>query len=219
VIAELLPVDVATAERSESVSEQALLAPELTLIEDAVPRRRAEFATARLCARDALSGLGIAPVPVLRGEKGEPLWPAGVVGSITHCARYHAAAVARSARFASIGIDAEPDEPLPKGVLEMICRPAERPQLSVLAIPNADRLLFSAKESLYKAWFPLARRWLGFDEASVVLHRDGRLEFNVLVAGPLATVCGRWLARDGLILTAAAVPTQPVKLSRDQQRT
>ena len=93
----------------------------------------------------------------------------------------------------------------------MICLPAERPQLGVLAIPNADRLLFSAKETLYKAWFPLARRWLGFEQASVVLHRDGRLELNVLVAGPLATVHGRWLARDGLILTAAAVPTQPVR--------
>ena len=62
------------------------------------------------------------------GAKREPLWPAGVVGSITHCDGYRAAAVARATDLATVGIDAEPHEPLPDGVLAAIALPAEPPR-------------------------------------------------------------------------------------------
>ena len=74
-----------------------------------------------------------------------------------------------------------------------------------------DRLLFSAKESVYKAWFPLARKWLGFEEADVVFRPDGT--FSAELIGTSTSVPdgteitgfdGRWLARDGLAITAIA---------------
>jgi 4'-phosphopantetheinyl transferase EntD len=75
-----------------------------------------------------------------------------------------------------------------------------------------DRLLFCAKEATYKAWFPLARRWLGFEDADVIISAtDGTFEVRLLVPAPvgggslLAGFAGRWLARDGLLLTAVTV--------------
>lgn len=86
-------------------------------------RRQREFATARSCARTALARLGVPPVPVLASPRGAPRWPAGVVGSITHCDGYRAAAVAYTRDVVSLGIDAEPDEPLPNdGTLGPIAR-------------------------------------------------------------------------------------------------
>jgi 4'-phosphopantetheinyl transferase EntD len=95
----------------------------------AVPRRRAEFTTGRACARRALAELGVAPAAILSGDRREPLWPDGVVGAITHCAGFRAAAVGRATDYRSIGIDAEPDEPLVDGILELVSLPAERDQL------------------------------------------------------------------------------------------
>jgi 4'-phosphopantetheinyl transferase EntD len=71
--------------------------------------------------------------------------------------------------------DAEPDEPLPRGVLDDIALPLERERLGARDGPPPDRLLFSAKETVYKAWFPLARRWLGFDDVVVTLHPNQTL--------------------------------------------
>ncbi len=182
-----------------------------------VEKRRREFATARACARRALGALGLPAQAVPTGPKGEPRWPAGVVGSITHCAGYRACAVARSEDLVAIGIDAEPDEPLPGGLLPDVALPEERRQLHALAsvAPELcwDRLLFSIKESVYKAWFPLARQWLGFEDATVTIDRlRGAFSAHLLVPGPtvgdavLDGFAGRWLAADGLLLTAIALP-------------
>lgn len=203
----LLPGNIATAEAPPVAAEDALFPEELALIERAITKRRAEFATARKCARRALAKLGVAPAPILRGASREPLWPAGIVGSITHCAGYHAAAVGRATSYRSIGIDAEPDEPLPDGVLDHISLSAERAQLLGPPAPYLDRVLFSAKEAVYKTWFPIAQRWLGFDQARITLHADGTFDVQMLVDGPFAGLHGRWLAREGLILTAIALPS------------
>jgi 4'-phosphopantetheinyl transferase EntD len=136
---------------------------------------------------------------------------------MTHCAGYRAAAVARTRDVVTIGLDAEPDQLLPDGVLDMVSLPGERAQLRDLATATPgtcwDRLLFSAKETTYKAWFPLARRWLGFEDAAITINpADGTFEVRLLVAAlavggfPLAGFTGRWLACDGLILTATVAP-------------
>lgn len=209
----LLPPRVASAESRAVAPEGSLLPAERALVAGAVRARRAEFATARACARRAVTALGVPSQPILRGPAREPIWPEGIVGSITHSFGFHAAAAASATDFAAIGIDAEHDEPLPEGVLEEIALPNEVAQLAS-ADANLDRLLFSAKESLYKAWFPLTREWLGFDEARVSLHMDGTFVAELLVNGPLQTAAGRWCARDGLIVTALAVPAvrpEPVR--------
>jgi hypothetical protein len=79
--------------------------------------------------------------------------------------------------------------------------------------PNWDRLLFSAKESVYKTWFPLTRRWLGFESADVVIDASaGTFTVRLLVPGalvngsPLTLLHGRWLSCQGLLLTTIVVP-------------
>lgn len=196
--------------------DAALYPEEEMLVARAVEKRRREFATARTCARDALAELGERGGPILSGVKGEPLWPPGIVGSITHCDGYRACAVARSAELVTVGIDAEPNLPLPEGVLGDIALREERDQLSELVrcAPGLrwDRLLFSIKESIYKAWFPLAERWLGFEDAVVAIDpREGSFSARLLVPGPVLDgretrgFDGRWLASDGLLMAAIAV--------------
>jgi 4'-phosphopantetheinyl transferase EntD len=212
VIEEILPATVACAEAFADPSEPAIFPQEAAIVAKASDKRRREFTTGRECARIALGKLGVAPAPILIGERGAPQWPPGIVGSITHCDGYRAAAVAHASDVAAIGLDAEPAAPLPKGVLDVVSLPAERARLATLAgeWPAVcwDRLLFSAKESVYKVWFPLTGRWLGFEDADVTIETNGTFTARLLTETepPRASFAGRWLARGGLVLTAIAVP-------------
>jgi 4'-phosphopantetheinyl transferase EntD len=211
VIEKILPPWVASAEAFDDPPGVTLFPEEEAVIARAVDRRRREFTTARHCARQALAQLGLPAVPILPGERRAPEWPDGVVGSITHCAGYRAAAVSLEAL--AVGIDAEPHEPLPDGVLTAVSLEEERDALARLGGQvHWDRMLFSAKESVYKAWFPLARRWLGFEEAHITLAPSGTFTARLLVPGPLVDgreltgFTGRWLVADGLVITAIALP-------------
>jgi 4'-phosphopantetheinyl transferase EntD len=212
VIERILPLSIATAEEFGDAPTARIFPEEQAIVAGAVASRQREFSTARMCAHRALAGLGVPPSPVLRGPGSAPRWPAGVSGSITHCPGYRAVAVGRTEEFLSIGIDAEPDEVLPNGaLLNMIARDAERARLAELAAQRPgvswDRLLFCAKESVYKTWFPLARRWLGFKSADIEIDADGGgFAVQVLVPGPLSRLHGRWLAEQGLLLAAIAYP-------------
>ncbi|WP_155768866.1 4'-phosphopantetheinyl transferase family protein [Mycobacterium asiaticum] len=190
------------------------LPEEEPLIAKSVAKRRSEFITVRHCARIALGELGVPPAPILKGDKGEPCWPDGIVGSLTHCTGYRGAVVGRSEAVRSVGIDAEPHDVLPNGVLDAISLPAERAEIPK-AMPQGlhwDRILFCAKEATYKAWFPLTKRWLGFEDAHITFQADsadsGRFVSRILIdpaalAGPpLASLAGRWSVERGLVLTA-----------------
>ena len=212
-IDEILPAAVASAEMFTDPLHATLLPQEAAIVERASDKRRREFTAGRECARIALGKLGVAPVPILTGERGAPQWPPGIVGSITHCDGYRAAAAAHASDVAAIGMDAEPADTLPRGVLDVISLPAERARLAALAGERPavcwDRLLFSAKESVYKAWFPLTGRWLGFDDADVTITPAGTFTARLLTEPQppcTASFGGRWLASGGLILTAIAVP-------------
>ncbi|MGC0336437.1 4'-phosphopantetheinyl transferase family protein [Streptomyces sp. SLBN-8D4] len=223
-IEELLPDSVVAVEvhGHGEPGNTALYPEEAALVAHAVPKRRREFAVVRTCARRAMEKLGVPPQPVLPGERGAPQWPAGLTGSMTHCDGYCAAALVRSADLASLGIDAEPHGPLPEGVLGSVSLPGERVRLRELAgaypAVHWDRLLFSAKESVYKAWFPLTRTWLDFTEADIDIlvapgpPVSGTLRAELLVPGPLVggerrgVLQGRWTVRDGLVVTSVTVP-------------
>ena len=216
-IEEILPADVIVVEARHDLMNVTLLGAEEGIVGRAVEKRRREFTTGRACAHAALERLGLPPSPILSGERGEPRWPADVVGSITHCDGYRACAVARTREIATVGIDAEVNAMLPEGVRSEIALPDELSWLRRLKRETPavhwDRLLFSAKESVYKAWFPLTERWLDFDEASIAIDPPaGTFSARLLVSGPvldgrrLTTFPGRWLVRDGLILTAIALP-------------
>lgn len=216
-IEKILPALVASAEAFKDPPNAMLFPEEESMVARAVEKRRREFATARTCARGALAFLGVRPTPILLGERGAPQWPPGIVGSITHCAGYRAAAVARTRDIVTIGVDAEPDDVLPDGILDAVSLAAERARLAELAasLPGTrwDRLLFCAKEAVYKAWFPLARRWLGFEDADITINGvDGTFSARLLVPSPMVSgfpltgFAGRWLASGGLLVAAIAVP-------------
>ncbi|MET9654049.1 4'-phosphopantetheinyl transferase superfamily protein [Streptomyces sp. NPDC006460] len=215
-IESILPTGTAVSEAFGDSAEATLYPGEEEFIARAVEARRREFTTTRHCARLALRDLGYEPVAIPSGEKREPVWPTGVVGALTHCLGYRAAALARAEDVVSLGIDAEPHLPLPEGVLGSVSRSEERERIAELtaSVPEVhwDRLLFSAKESVYKAWFPLARRWLDFSEATLEFDPSGRAFHATLhqegppVDGrPLTSMSGRWLVDNGLITTAVAV--------------
>jgi 4'-phosphopantetheinyl transferase EntD len=215
----ILPESVVAVDTRADLLDVELFPEELRAIDSVVEKRRREFVTARACVRTAFERLGLPAHPIVNGERGEPLWPAGVIGSITHCKGYRACAVARAGAVLSIGIDAEPNAPLPDGVLAQVARQEELSWLEDLSRTRPtvhwDRLLFSAKESVYKAWFPLARRWLGFEDAVLTVAPDtGVFSARLLVEGPwvgarqLTTFSGRWLASDGLVLTAIATAAE-----------
>jgi 4'-phosphopantetheinyl transferase EntD len=210
-IEQLLPDGVVSVEAFADQPGEPVFPGEEDLVARAVEGRRREFVTARRCAREALGKLGHPPAPIRPGPKREPIWPAGVAGSITHCTGYRAAAVAPVTVLAGIGIDAEPHGPLPEGVEAAVTVPGEPEMLARLAVlapaTHWDRLLFSAKESVYKAWFPLARRWLGFEDARLTIDpAAGTFHAAILIDGPLSELTGRFVVAHGLVATAVTVP-------------
>ena len=224
----LLPPRAELTEVFEDPQAVDLFPGERALMDRALSReRRREFATVRMCARTALARLRVAPAPILpRGgpdpwARQAPAWPDGVVGSMTHCPGYRAAAVARDGDLASLGIDAEAHAPLPAGVIDGVTLPDERRHLARLARSHPhvawESVLFSAKESVYKAWFPLTGRWLGFLDCAVEPDPEGGVFTAVLrVPGPVVAgarvdrFTGRWRVLDGpgrtLVGTVVAVP-------------
>ena len=216
-IGDILPPQVAAAEAFGDLPGTVLFAEEEAVIAKAVDKRRREFTTARACARAALAKLGVPAVPLVPGLRGAPQWPAGVVGSITHCDGYRACAVAWDSDIIAIGLDAEPHDTLPDGVLDAVSLAQERVRLAELkaAVPGLcwDRMLFCVKESVYKAWFPMTGRWLGFEEACVDFDPATQsFTARLLVTGPvvngqaLTGFTGPWLISEGLIVTAIVIP-------------
>jgi 4'-phosphopantetheinyl transferase EntD len=119
-----------------------------------------------------------------------------VVGSITHCDGYTAAAVGRVASFSAIGIDAEVHRPLSASIVKMIASPEERLELQTLPGNgiNWECVLFSAKEAVFKAWYPLTHIWLEFHDVSLHIAPATR-EFTAELRVPGAVVGNRTLSK------------------------
>ena len=216
-LTQVLPDVVATAETYSDPGNLVPLPEEEPLIARSVAKRRNEFITVRHCAREALGKLDVGPVPILKGDKGEPCWPDGIVGSLTHCEGFRGAVVARSTQMRSVGIDAEPHGVLPKGVLGAVALPEEQSAIGTLEGDlHWDRILFCAKEATYKAWFPLTHRWLGFEDAHITFTLDstgssGTFLSRILIdpvaesGPPLIELPGRFTVSNGLVLTAISL--------------
>jgi 4'-phosphopantetheinyl transferase EntD len=217
VLGMILPADVESEERFGGAPADALFSEEEKIIAHAVEARRREYAAVRSCARACLRRLGYPPVPILPGVGGAPRWPSGVQGSMTHCTGYAAAAaVGPLPQISAIGIDAEPDAPLPHGVLDLVATATERNRLAAAQLepgsPNWDRLLFSAKEAVYKAWFPLNGEWLDPQETEILVDRQDKT-FTALLSRDglivdgrqIRRLDGRWVRKRGILVTAVVL--------------
>jgi 4'-phosphopantetheinyl transferase EntD len=218
----LVPASACT-EMFSDAPESTMFSIEAAAVANAVAERRREFGTVRYCARKALLQIGVPAVPLLPDVDGAPRWPVGVVGSMTHCAGYRAAAVARSDELVGVGIDAEPHAALPHEALDLVLRDEERARLRALADGRPDlhwdRIVFCAKEAVYKAWFPLTRRWLDFADVTTTVYPDGTFWARLCVAGSrvagidLDVFGGRWLVGRGLVVAATSVGHSAARVS------
>lgn len=211
---QLLPPGVVGMSGSLPSWKGELYPEEARLVEGASAKRRYEFTAGRLCARDALGRLGIPAQPILAGPSREPLWPSGITGSLTHCDDWCAAAVCRIGEYAGLGIDVEPAAPLEEGMLELVCGPGEAwlQRMPVETRQMWGRVIFSAKESVFKCLFPLTCVFYEFVDISIRLNAAaGR--FHARPRGPLPerlsglpSIEGRFAITGGHIFTAIAIP-------------
>ena len=146
--------------------EEACLSPR------AIAKRRREFTAGRVCARAALEHLGIRGFPLVAGEDRSPVWPPGIVGSLSHCADSCGVAVSRRGAIAGVGLDIERARPLEGRVASIICTPAELRRIESLPdLPPGlwTMIVFSAKESAYKCYHPIAKAFLDFHDVEIDL--------------------------------------------------
>ena len=170
----------------------ALLPEEAAAFAASVIKVRRASGAARMVARELLARLGQAPRAIPKSTAGMPLWPEGIVGSLAHDAEVAIAAIASQREFSSIGVDAEPAEPLASDLLPMIATLKERARIQADPIHAGSchgRLLFSIKEATYKAVYPLDRTFLDHHDVEVDLSngtagvRNGRVvSFRYCVA-------------------------------------
>jgi 4'-phosphopantetheinyl transferase EntD len=200
---DLFPAGVTLAVAEPGDDEVPLHPDEAALVARAVERRRRDFTAGRACAREALAALGF-PVDALGAHpERDPVWPAGVVGSITHTDGWVAAAVAPAAAYAGLGLDAESATPLDDALVALVCRPGEPTD------PLGAKAVFCAKEAVYKAVFPATRTFLEFHDVEVRFAdgppagRDGTTAFTAVVRATGLQVDGR-LERAGALVRAGA---------------
>jgi 4'-phosphopantetheinyl transferase EntD len=184
---------------------------ELAAIPGAVPKRLREFSAGRVAARQAMAELGAPPLAVPMGSDRAPIWPAPLVGTITHCDAACLAAVAWTGEVRMLALDIEEDTPLTDDLLDTVCTSAERRWLDTQPDPGqAAKAIFSAKECAYKAQYPLSQTLFDFQTLEVELgddHKQFVARFTRSVP-PFAQgdqIPGKIARGDGLIVTSVAV--------------
>jgi 4'-phosphopantetheinyl transferase EntD len=181
VLRSLFPPGVSVAFAVGPAEATALYPVEADSVSNAVPSRQREFALGRDCARRALAGLGLPPGPIPIDGDRAPVWPTGVVGSITHCEGFVGAAVAAGGPLRGLGFDAEPAVPLGTEIEPLICTADElRWAKAARRPPAADwpKVMFCAKEAVYKCLAGSAGLLPDFRELAVTL-RPERCAFSV----------------------------------------
>jgi 4'-phosphopantetheinyl transferase EntD len=217
-VSALFPPVVAAAQLTGD-AKPALLDPvEREFTRDFAPKRLREFAAGRLCARRALAELGIRGHSLRQGRDRRPVWPEGVVGSITHTDEFCGAVVASMRRLLALGLDAETIGRVTPEIWPQICTPSEANWIRSLREPACGRaaaLIFSAKEACYKCCSAISVEWIDFQDLELELQ--GQLapagSFAIrpkraldLPMPATASLAGRYRFEGELILTGMAFP-------------
>ena len=171
----------------------------------AIERRRRFFALGRAAAREALAELGVERTPIGRGPGGEPLWPRGFVGAISHAGDLALVLVGRRSDYVGLGVDVEEVArgPSPRAA-RLICRPHEMEWADVDSGTERLAMVFSAKEAVFKALYPIEQVWLGFSDAELT-WRPERCSFDARI---LKSVGERYPAGFALEVHSALTATQ-----------
>jgi 4'-phosphopantetheinyl transferase EntD len=214
----LFPPTVAIRDRRIPGDPAELHPAEREFVAKAVPKRIAEFAAGRACARAALAEFGVREFPLRTAPDRQPIWPDGFIGSITHTAGFCAAAVAPRTSMLAIGMDTEIVGAPTLDIWPTISR---REELAwVQALPGVDRpaaitLLFAAKEAFYKCQYPLVGEWLDFHDMRIeaagwggstgtfAVNAMRHIRFAQRVPLPIV---GRYQFHEQFVSAAVAVP-------------
>jgi 4'-phosphopantetheinyl transferase EntD len=209
-------VVVAEADPRLESSEAELYPVERDAVKNAVLSRRQQFAAGRRLARAAWQRLGQPAAALPSDPQRVPIWPQGIVGSITHTHVWCGAAVARSSEVSALGADVEVASPLEANLWDRVCRPEERAFLGTLPPDRAGLVakgIFSAKESIYKALYPSVRVFLDFQGMSIALaaessdswtwHATSMVDWGSWGRGHRFAAGALWLGPD--VITSAVV--------------
>ncbi len=177
------------------IGEAPIHPGEKSLYDGVDPKVRRATSTGRMLARELLRNLGITPAPILRGEGGAPIWPAGIAGSIAHDDEFAVCVVGTADSGADeewathanlIGVDVEPAHGLPAEILATVLVNADERATAGDDLVNA-RAIFCAKEAVYKMSYPLERKFYEFRDIALVRRRNAGGRYfppSVMVAGP-----------------------------------
>jgi 4'-phosphopantetheinyl transferase EntD len=208
----LLPAEVQVAGATVGDHLASLAPEERAFVASAVPKRQHEFSTGRVLARSLLARLGHPDFPLLRAEDRIPLWPDGVVGSISHAGHVCLAAAARVGVARGIGLDLEPDAPVEADIERVVCREGERDWVAEAGEAERGRrrrIVFSVKEAVYKAFYPRTRTFWSFQDVRVEVDLEAESWRAFLPESAGVDVAdGRVAMRDGWIVSAIALPPE-----------
>lgn len=186
----LLPPEFRVSSRWSNTTIPSLYPVEQEAIAKAVPKRKREFALGRMCARDALGQLGVAPVAIAVGNGRAPQWPDGYVGSITHCEGFIGAVAAARDDFLGVGLDVERIADLEPGVVERVCTADELTRLSKVVGVHGSLIAFCAKEAVHKCIFPAWGAALDFLDVEISLSDKNAI--GEVGVHPVTSVAERW---------------------------
>jgi 4'-phosphopantetheinyl transferase EntD len=215
----LFPPGAVAAEMREPGDPALLYAEESAhLGKRAVPKRVQQFAAGRLCARRALAELGVRNFPIAVASDRQPVWPPGLVGSITHTDGFCAAVAADKKTLIAIGLDSELAGSVKPELWRNLFRNGEILWLNSLPPSQqaaAATLMFSAKEAFYKCQYPLTREWLNFHDATIEVPAWGAGQgvFNVHATRAIAfanyaalPLQGRFIFHESFVTAGLGVP-------------
>lgn len=218
VLSKLFPAYVRLACMRVQDAPPDVLEAERSLIKKAVEKRRREFSAGRYCARQALRTLGFEDTPIMHDQNGAPLWPQGIVGSITHSTTHAAATIAQDSRLRGLGIDMETVSRVSPAIANKILTESELTTLQCHPDPAEQQrqlaLLFSAKESIYKCLHPLLQCRIGFEDARIKYEPDQRsikilMDTRIQSALPgVEHLRGRYCYFDDTVCTAVWLKTK-----------
>lgn len=184
--------------------ENDLLPEERVLCARAVEKRKREVAAGRVLARRALAELGIPEAPLMRNADRSPMWPAGVVGSISHSTSLCVVAVGLARDVELIGVDVEEKTPLDPALFNMVMVPNEARWLAgqpVYEQGELAKLIFSAKECVYKAQYTRTKKMLDFKDVELAIDRAAQ----TFEASVLPGISGFWVADDAHLVSGIFV--------------
>ena len=164
-------------------TDHALFREEEVFVANAIASRKNEFYSGRSAARQALSRLGVPPASILVGEARSPVWPSGIIGSISHDGGWALAAVARKQEVRAYGLDITEASTLDRNLIDFVCSLDEVMAIEEMKISNfcPFKLLFSLKESVFKCLYPLVKTYFDFKDVEIFLepkHSSASIHFR-----------------------------------------